>query len=49
MYKKINENEKEKLATTLITKNDFKISRLSIHKFSENIKEWKKIQEYSLN
>jgi len=49
MYKKINEKEKEKLEATIITKNNFKISKLGILKFSENINEWKIIQEYSLN
>ena len=48
MYKKINKNEKERLATRSITKNNFKISSLSIQKFSENINEWEKIKEYSL-
>jgi len=49
MYKNISKNEKQKLATSLITKNSFKISRLGILEFSQSIEEWKIIKKYSLN
>jgi len=49
MYKNISKNEKQKLVTSLITKNSFKISRLGILEFSQNIEEWKIIKKYSLN
>ena len=48
MYKNISKNEKQKLATSIITKNSFKISGLCIIEFSQSIAGWKIIKKYSL-
>ena len=49
MYKKINGNKKQEIAKTINVKKRFKISKLSLQKFSNNINEWDTIQEYPLN
>ena len=49
MYKDISNDEKEKIVDSLIIKNSFKISKLGVQRFSEDIKKWKIVREYSLN
>jgi len=48
IYKKMNLNEKQKLVNNLNVGMKFKINRICIQQFSENIEEWKIIQEYQL-
>ncbi len=48
IYKNLEINEKKKLVKKLTIKYIFKISKLSIQEYSENIKKWKIIKEYSL-
>jgi len=49
IYKEMNQEEKQKLVNKIDIKNNFKITRIGILEFSESIKEWKIIQEYSLD
>jgi len=48
IYQNLDKDEKIKLTKELKIKKDFKISRLSIQKYSKNIKKWKSVKEYSL-
>ena len=41
--------KKEKIVDSLIMKTSFKISKLGVQRFSEDIKKWKIVREYSLN
>jgi 2'-5' RNA ligase len=48
IYKKMQQEEKEKLSNNIKIKNDFNISGIGIQKFSKCIKEWKIVQRYHL-
>ena len=48
IYKKMNENEKKFMAQNLNVKNDFLVSKIVIHEFSNNVEDWKIIKEYDL-
>ena len=49
MYKDMSNDKKEKIVDSLIMKTSFKISKLGVQRFSEDIKKWKIVREYSLN
>lgn len=49
IYKEMNHEQKQKIGNEIDIKNNFKINRIAIQKFSECIEEWKIIQEYSLD
>ena len=44
----MNENEKKFMAQNLNVKNDFLVSKIVIHEFSNNVEDWKIIKEYDL-
>ena len=48
IYKKMNENEKKFMVQNLNVKNDFLVSKIVIHEFSNNVEDWKIIKEYDL-
>ena len=48
VYKKMTENEQKFIAQNINVKNDFLVSKIVIHEFSNNVEEWKIIKEYDL-
>jgi len=48
IYKKMTENEQEFIAQNINVKNDFLVSKIVIHEFSNNVEDWKIIKEYDL-
>lgn len=48
MYNFNNETEKRKIIETLKIKKEFKVERISILKFSNNVNEWKIIETFKL-
>ena len=49
IYKKMNLDEKEKLANTLHIKKSFKITGICIQQFYEDIEKWQIVREYILD
>ena len=48
VYKKMTQNEQKFIAQNINVKNDFLVSKIVIHEFSNNVEEWKIIKEYDL-
>jgi len=48
IYKKMNDNKKKFMAQNLNVKNDFLVSKIVIHEFSNNVEDWKIVKEYDL-
>ena len=48
IYKKMTENEQKFIAQNINVKNDFLVSKIVIHEFSNNVEDWKIIKEYDL-
>ena len=49
IYKKMNENEKKFIVRNLNVKNNFLVSKIVIHEFSNNIVDWRIVKEYELD
>jgi 2'-5' RNA ligase len=48
IYKKMTENEQKFVAQNINVKNDFLVSKIVIHEFSNNVEDWKIVKEYDL-
>ena len=48
IYKNLNKIEKSKIIENLKIKNEFKIDKIVIQKFSKNVNEWKIVQTFNL-
>ena len=48
IYKKMTENEQKFIAQNINIKNDFLVSKIVIHEFSNNVEDWKIVKEYDL-
>jgi len=48
IYKKMSQEEKQKLANTLEIKNSFKITGIVIQEFPERVEDWKVVRKYQL-
>lgn len=49
IYKKMNPDQKKKLAESLNVKNRFKINGICIQQFSEDISKWTIVRQYNLD
>lgn len=48
IYKKMNQDEQEKLANSINIKEHFKVTGLCIQQFNEDIEKWKIVRKYEL-